>query len=90
MEGESLRTAPASVPLETLSSTLSSEQGRLGPANPLTISTGGYGLSEELLLPRLSTVAAREESIMFDHKNIQPQPGGLSTANTATVMDRWE
>lgn len=27
---------------------------------------------------------------MFDHKNIQPQPDGLSTANTPTVMDRWE
>lgn len=32
----------------------------------------------------------RGESIMFDHKNIQPQPDGFSPANTATVMDRWE
>lgn len=27
---------------------------------------------------------------MFDHKNIQPRPAGLSTTNTSTRVDRNE
>lgn len=67
---------------------------RVGPAWTLKptyyFKVRGFGLREELLLPRLSTAAAEGESIMFDHKNIQPQSDGLSPANTPTVMDRWE